>query len=524
MQLLLSKTRSFIIHNKFPVLLISLLLISTLLRFNHFSTHWGLGNDDARDLSIAKEALKRKELPLIGSFSSAGPFVFGPIFYWIIMLSLILFPFTFTAPWILTGIFGILTVLILTYCGKILGGNRLAALTGIYAATSPQLIIRSLALGQHSYVAFAASLLLLSTILLWKRQRSIYAFSMGASIGIAISMHYQALNLLLFLPVSFLIPQTSLRKKLFFSLAQFLGLLIPSLPLIIWDYPQHFANLRNILDYFLIGQYRFYVPNSWKLFLFQTFPAYWSFVIGGQKVLGFLLMIVSALTLSWYFFRRQLPTLITIFSALFFTLFIINRYYKGERSEGYLLYFLPLILLLTTYSLYLLINSSFKNRKLQIISRLAAILLSVSILIGNTMAYLSYLSYKSPATAFQQEVKVLIKKYPHTKFSVYDYKGHYSYHSQPLSLLLEKEGKISKEGLAIGFSCNLKCGQPYPEIATLNGLPLLDLSSVKNISQNKEWINVNQSNMYDDLIGWSKKHELKSNFSINYFHGVINWK
>ncbi len=58
----------------------------------------------------------RHSIPLIGSFSSAGPFVFGPVYLWSIMLGLVIFP-TFYGPWIILGICAVSTLVVLSLIG-----------------------------------------------------------------------------------------------------------------------------------------------------------------------------------------------------------------------------------------------------------------------------------------------------------------------------------------------------------------------------------------------------------------------
>lgn len=211
-----------IIKNKFIIAVILIFLLSIALRFYNYNSRWLLGNDAARDIAIAKEALVRGELPLIGSFSSAGPFVFGPLFYWTIMGSYILLPFLFSAPVIIVALSGILTVAVLFVCGYLVGGRKLALILGILTATSPQLVGRSLSLGQHSFISFFTSLAILSFILFWQKKKIIYAFILGISIGLALSFHYQAVNLLIFFPALLFVPKVSLAKKYLVYLQYFL--------------------------------------------------------------------------------------------------------------------------------------------------------------------------------------------------------------------------------------------------------------------------------------------------------------
>ncbi len=496
---------------RYPLSILVVLLIAFLTRFYNFHQHYGLGGDDARDVMIAREALQRHEVPLIGSFSSAGPFVFGPLFYWTIMASILVLPFPFISPWIVIGSMSIVTILILMRASYLIAGERFALLTGILAATSPQMISRALSLGQHSYISFIASLLILNYILLWQRKKIKYGIFIGLCLGIGLSMHYQAINLLIFIPATLLVPGIELRRKIRMIVGLTVALLIPSLPIIFWDAQQSFANTRNILDYLLIGQYRLYVPNSWKLFLSQYFPTYWSFVLGAFKPIGILLMISTGLFILRQVIKKQLPSVLTMISVVFLCMVIVNRYYHGERSEGYLLYLQPFIILLTSYCIYLLIAKTRYPDWYDILVRTGGIMLLFLALIGNLVYLQKHIQYKSTVGAIEKSVAELKHKYPNTKFSVYDYGWQSGNWSQSLSFILERENLIDKKGMPIGFNCIKGCTETYPVITDIAGAPVVDLREAQDLNS-KTWMNVNQSSLYDDLMSWTKTEKLKSNF------------
>ncbi len=62
-------------------LLAGILLIAIFLRFNHAPYRYSLGRESIRDAFVAIESAKELQLPLIGPFSSTGPYTFGP-WYW----------------------------------------------------------------------------------------------------------------------------------------------------------------------------------------------------------------------------------------------------------------------------------------------------------------------------------------------------------------------------------------------------------------------------------------------------------
>src|SRR5258706_4499173 len=132
----------FLKKNKYLLFVWAIILVAFFIRFYHFSQRWGLGSDDARDIMIAQEALRRHELPLIGSFSSAGPFVFGPFFYWFIILAYIVLPF-FTSPWLFTDLLTVVFAASFIYIAKKIQVNNFALLVGVLAALSPQMVVRS---------------------------------------------------------------------------------------------------------------------------------------------------------------------------------------------------------------------------------------------------------------------------------------------------------------------------------------------------------------------------------------------
>ena len=493
---------------KFTATLI--ILVAALIRVYGFNGRWGLGGDDSRDALIAMEALKRHELPLTGSFSSAGPFVFGGIFYWFIMLSYLCLPFLINAPWIFLEVLSVLTVALLMYMGKLLSGNKVSIIIGILAATSPQLVVRSLALGQHTFIATFSTLTLISFLLLWKTKKQVHAVMLGIWIGLALNFHYQSINLFIFFPALLFVSAISFKQRVKSIVFALIGFLIPSLPLLYWDWHQNFANIKNLLDYFLIAQYRIYVPNSWKLFIFKYVPGYWSFVVGNFSLLGLVLFLSSTLLFLWSFLKRKLSKEFTLLGIIFLFLLFINRYYKGERSEGYLLYFLPFILIFTV----LLINAFIEHKNYLI--KFFGILFFLVIIFANFISIYKIVNFKSQID-FINKIKIdLYNKYPGQTFSLYDYKYKLYDKSMPLSLFMSFDNKLNNNGKKLGISC-YGIGCPYGLPIINEKLPIVDLDYVKNsdLEKNKKiWINVNQASVYEDLIGWLNKNQLKSTFSI----------
>lgn len=485
---------------KYHLIVLGLILLTVFLRLDHFTSRWGLSPDDSRDAMIGMEGLRLNQLPLIGSFSSAGPFVFGPLFYWLIMGSYATLPFTILAPWITTLLAGIALVGVFAATGYYLGGKRLAIVTGLLAATSPQLVMRSTVLTQHSYVAVFTALAILFLVLAWQKlkRRGLWCLLFGLSVGTALSMHYQALNLIFIFPVFLLLPKANWIKRFYFVAIACIGFVIPALPLLLWDSKQEFSNLRNIADFFLIAQHRFYVPSSWKLFLFNNLPSYWAFVTGGFPIVAQVLFpIVMVIGLIKSFKDRGLFAILFGFFSL---LLILNRYYKGERFEGYLIYLAPFIIILTASA----INWLWQKKK--------AIGLTVLSIVLVCSLYISLQrngDSNNRLGEFDQAISVIEEQYPNRQFLLYDQSFITSHVSQPFAFLMGWDQKTSPSGYPIGF-CKYCSDDPIVQghdymVVSLEGMSPEELKA-------NNWSRVNKENMFDDLIGWSVRNKLPSSF------------
>lgn len=486
--------------------LIFVIILAVFLRFFHFGQRFGIGSDDMRDISIAKEAIIRHELPLIGSFSSAGPFVFGPIYYWFLMGSYLIFPFSIATPWFFSAVLSVVTVFVLFEIGNEIDGEFLGLIMAFLAAISPQLVYRALGMSQHSFIPLFSSFLVLSFIKLWENKDLKFAFFGGMSLGIALSMHFQAINLFVFFPAIFLISSLSFKQKLQALTIFLIGFLIPSLPNIIWDSHQQFANTGNLFDYLLIGQYRLYVPNSWKLFILDYLPTYWAFVIGGIKTISLPLIFFTFAVNFYLIYKKKLSKTVVILFGTFIFLLFINKFYHGERSEGYLMYFVPFVILFSSLALKFLL----RIKPLFVVGCVIIALGSLSI------AKIYTFDTDRHVADFNRAVKVIENKYKGDNFSVYDYDWQYSDISYGFMSLLAQDKRISDKGIPIGIICESgrKCIPSNPPIFTLLGTKVVDLRKDDKFLAKKDWGNVNQNHIYDDLMQWQKNKKLKSSFNL----------
>ncbi len=473
--------------------LILILTLAAFLRLYNLSGNFTIDGDGGRDVMIAQEAIHRGEIPLTGAFTSAGPFVFGPLFYWFVIGANLILPLGLVTPWVLMFVVGVCFVGLMMIMANEIGGKKLAVIVGLLAASSPQMVARSRVLTQHTLVAITAALAMYFFILLWKKQKAVFSFLMGISLGVAVSLHYQAINLLLFLPSILLIPKVNWRTKIIYFVLGIVGFLLPSLPLLVWDSKQNFANINNILDFLLIGQYRLYVPASWKLFLFTQFPGYFAYVTGGIQPAGLLLFFASTI---WLIRARGV---IFVLAMIYFVLMFLNRYYRGERFEGYLIYFVPFILLFTG----ILFEKIFSVSK---IFKVVGVIVFGAVLVLNIWTVTTVLvNTPTNLISIRKFVQSTSKKYNNQKLAIYQNNPNSVYVAYPIYLTLLDKGLIDqKNGVPLGVILD----------SSESGYHLVDLrESEKDLAFGERKL-VSREEVYDDLIGWLQKNQLRSSFSL----------
>lgn len=495
---------------KYSLFVILILFTAIVLRFYDFPRRFWIYADQARDVMVSRGALEHKTLPLIGSFSSAGPFVFGPLFYWFIMASYLVVPKLLTAPWIFLTLIDVLAVYLMIQLGRKIGGLVLGLICGLFSALSTNQLMRASDLTQHTFVIISTVLTALFFTEFLKKRRGKELFFMGLSIGLGINMHYQALNLLLF-PLAILAFQLKkgIRIKPILSSIGVVsgGILIQSLPLLIWDYDQQWANLRNLMDYFLLGQYRIWISQRWLTYVAEFWPSFWARVIGGNKILGIFLIFLLVSFGLHDLFKKKLNPRIFWLGLIFLLQMILYRYSRTERFWGYILYFQPLVVIFSSWVSWRLIK----------IKKTVGYLFLFLIIIFTMQRNLIELKKQDNGVKKVTEAITWLKqKYPKQKFRVYDYYFLDPGMSQMLSLFLDFEGMIEEEnGVLIGVSQGKLEKYPPPIYKTYleKEFDFYHLEP-KILEEDKGWTNVNPDFVYEDILFWWQKKPLNSTFSL----------
>lgn len=502
-----SKKHFKVFYSHFSLALILIIIIGVFLRFI-FLQNIILAGDNSRDVMISQVAIQKGELPMIGPFSSAGPFVTGPLYFWTLMLGNLLLPFGIYSAWYFFFIISMITLLMFIKIGHLIAGKRLAIIFGLLSASSLELVSIHLNVGNPTLVIIWITFLLLNFVLYVQKKKIIYVFLAGLSLGFGLNMHYQALNLLLFFPALFMITGISWLVKIKSFFLFLIGSFIPLLPLIVWDSQQGFSNFHNIIDYFLVGQYRIYVPNSWTIFLFNDMPVFFGKVVGGSKQLGFFTMLLIALAFLVGIYNiktKKIKQEVYLIAGIFSLMLFLNRYYHGQRSEVYLLYLLPFILFFSCLSFEFFLNLS----KRKIFTYTSYMIIGILVISNFIAIFQLFYTQKSNIVLYENAIAELQKRYPNQAFSVYDNKGQFTGTSLPLSLVMSSKKIQSPNGKKILVGC--VSGKECNFFTKVADVPLIDIDK-KSKKEMMDYNNVNRLMVYESLIGWSKKHSLTHTF------------
>jgi len=475
----------FLRKHYFALSIIVILTLAISLRFYDYDNRWGLAYDQAHDALIAHYAVENFKIPLLGPFSSAGPFQTGGEWYWIIMLGTIIYPGAVITPWLfMTSLYVGFVGLIIIVANKI-AGRKYALIAGLLAAVSTAQIIQGTNLANQSPQALFSLLSILFAVLYVKKNSLRYLFWLGFFIGFAASIHLSGAGLV-FIPLSVFIILRKFPIKGVLLLA--LGGIIPWLPIFWIDSQNNFINTQNMIQYYLHDQYKIpleVLGRRWTTFLGNFIPEEWAYIIGGFPILGY---IEIALIGSLFFFKKLVrkEILIVILSLVF--MIILLRYTHTPIFRSYLVFIHPMVLLITSWTVYVLIV------KKKVIGVFILLIIFSASMYTNIIE-ISKQSNRSNIFA-KAQLTALDKRYKNDKFAVYSFNNFWNAQNYILALYLEKEGKIDPNGRRISIIRNADFKRPIILKDDI-GHALIDVdASSAAILKKQNWKNIDAKGVY----------------------------
>lgn len=483
--------------NGFKIGIFLVLFLAVFLRFYNYNNRWGLATDQAHDALVARYALSSRQIPLLGPFSSAGPFQTGGEWYLFIMIGTLINPFTVISPWIFITFLYVLFVFLMIKFGEQLIDRKFGLVLGLLSAVSTAQITQSTNLTNQSPIALFSLLSIWASFKFARNKKPLYLFLMGFCISFAASIHLQGAILFVLVPVTLFFTRYLKLKGLAILL---IGLILPLLPILASDLQHNFFNFQNMLHYYLYDQYKISLDvlgRRWLTFLLDFIPSSWGFTIGGDKITGLLIILGLVIVSAKKILKNKMSVEFKILLASFLLIIFVLRYTRTPLFQSYLVFLHPFILILSSFLIYTL----YKYKKyLGLLFLFLVLIFSLQ----RDFKEINYSSENSTAVRSEKLKNVLIKEVPNRKFAVFDYKRLYPGISFPLSLFLDVNQRIDDNGFRVGVAssgANLK----YQKLYEGENIVLFDLNSKSKEDLGRQnWSFVNPSAIYKETEEWNK--------------------
>jgi len=481
----------------FFLLCFLIIALSAGLRFARFFDRWGLAYDQAHDAVVARYALTSGQIPLLGPFSSAGPFQTSGVWYWFIMVGTQFYPAAVITPWVILTTLYILFVLGMIILGTLIINRRFGILVGLLTAVSTAQIAQSVSLTNQSPVALTSLCALLGFTLYAKHRKSRYLFLLGFFVSLSASIHLQGVSLGILVLLSLFLFRVSKPNDF---IALFLGLLLPFIPIAIFDVSHNFINSKNMLHYVFVDQYRISLDvlgRRWKTFITIFIPTEWAHIIGGRFFVGGMLLVGSAIAPFFLPLEKVSKKIILGILVSTFCMFSILRYTRTPLFSSYLVFLHPFILLLSSLFVYLMLQ------KIKIFGIISLIII-VGLSFQKSIEEITY-GYNLSDQRARYWVSVIWAKNPTDLFSVYDFHHETIDASLMLSLYLDSHSKIGNNGRKLAVLSYPPQATPSGELVLHDGsFSLYDVSASSSATLERlGWARVNPEDIYDATEHWS---------------------
>lgn len=479
------------------IVLLSILLLAFFLRFSHFPYRYGLGIETIRDAVVGIEGARQLQFPLTGAFSSLGPFTFGPLYSYQLIIATLTMR-TLYAPWIYLGITSIIYIALIYKIGSMLKDPQFGLLLAFLATISPPQIIGGTHLTSHNMTNVFAVLSIYIFLLLIQKERSYWiSFAEGLAIGAGMNMHYQMSGLMI-LPVILLCIKP---RKYGYFLTACAGVFVTFIPLLIFELNNHWFNTRNIIDYLLYGRKRIYVPNRWLFYVRDFWPGFWADSFGIPVLFASISMISSAAVIGYLFIKKRLSLPLLLLVIAFLCNFILLRYYWGPRFYGYLNFLRPFVFIFAATPIYYIWRIRF--------GQIASILILFTILYFAAPRIKQDMAADSFSEGMYKQMNIAREKIGYKSYDVYgcskNWTGSYIAQTYTMVFINELHNNQSSPSAKLGLATTL-CENPTvddKEATPLNELGVMDFSKASESELlAKGWGTISFKAIYNDSARW----------------------
>lgn len=242
------------------ILLVGIISLAAFFRFYKIDQYMTFLGDEGRDAIIIKKLLTEGDLPLIGPPTSVGNIYLGPLYYYMMAISMGIFWLNPVAAAGMNAFIGVLTVALIYFLGKVWFNRQAGLIAGYLYAISSVAITYSKSSWNPNPAPFFALIAIFSLYKLHRSGNFLWLILTGFSLGAALQMHYLAALLIPVVVILWIIEYffrkiNKLKSKLIFSgtVSGISSFLLVMLPLVIFDIKHNYLNYRAITELFSGG-------------------------------------------------------------------------------------------------------------------------------------------------------------------------------------------------------------------------------------------------------------------------------
>ncbi|MBI5613844.1 glycosyltransferase family 39 protein [Candidatus Gottesmanbacteria bacterium] len=475
-----------------------IILVALFFRLYNFQNRWGFAYDQAHDYLVAKYALDAHKIPLVGPFSSAGPFQTGGQWYWIVMVGMALFPFVFYGPWVFMALWSFVFVLVIMKLAYEMNGYTFSIIAGILAILSPAQVSQSVHLTNQSPLA------MISLLALWAGYRHltsrsfVSAFFFGLFVALAPLIHLSGALLFVFAFV-FIVFSGMFRRAGIFGCI--LGGVCSLFPLAYYDSNHNFYNFNHMFRYLFIEKNSIsyeVLGRRWLTYLSDLIPYQIGRISTGNSIMGVCTYIFS-LVVSLYEKVKKRLSFIGMINISIAVMFFIIRYIKTPLYDSYFVFIHPFIILSSSYVIFWIIA----RKKIIGYIVFAVIFIRLISVLPPELSTQSNTLYADVISG----TSTLAAAFPGEKFSLHDFTYKSAAYSLPLSSYLSYKDLISEDGIPVGIRIASPSAIVNSDISfgTQAGYEFLDLrSKVLDTQFKNDWFRVNPLDVYRSTEEWDE--------------------
>lgn len=242
------------VEKKYFIAFLLVILLASFFRLYKIDQYMIFLGDEGRDALIIKNMLTELHFPLIGPPTSVGNIYLGPLYYYLMFASMVPFSLSPVAASVMVAFFGIATVGLVYYLGKIWFGRKAGLISSFLYAISPINIMYSTFSWNPNPMPFFALVAFLGLFKAHKSGNFLWLILTGVSLAISLQLHYLGLILIPAIGVLWgyeIFSRGKTIKNLWTGtfLAVIAYLFIMS-PLVFFDIRHNYLNYRAIVELF----------------------------------------------------------------------------------------------------------------------------------------------------------------------------------------------------------------------------------------------------------------------------------